>query len=186
MAKRSIGILAGTVLTAVLVIGAPNYINLQHPMSQVQKADSRNEGVTVFVHYKYFVNPNVLVYDLRDVSGTSSPMDVTRVFLQYAEQQKERSFRTVELSHRGSQKFVLQGDYFQELGKEYGTQNPAYTLRTLPENLYKTDGSRAFGTWTGGMLGVLGKQMDDFLTWHRTWYIDELNSDNSGNAHDAG
>ncbi|MGX4640871.1 hypothetical protein [Massilia sp. SYSU DXS3249] len=185
MAKRIVGILAGTIFTAVLVIGAPNYINLQYAMSQVQKADSRNEGIQVFVHYEYFVNPNVLIYDLRDVSGTSSPMDVTRVLLQYAEQQKARSFKAVQLSHRGHEKFMLEGGYFQELGREYGKQNPAYTLRTLPENLYKSDGSRAFGSWTGGMLGVLGRQMEDFMTWHRSWYIDELNSENNDNTHHA-
>jgi hypothetical protein len=185
MVKRTVSILLGTVCTAALVIAAANYVNLQHAMSQVQQADPRNEGIRVFVHYKYFVNLNTLVYDLREVSGTSSPMDVTRVLLQYAEQQKERSFTVVELSHRGNGKFLLQGDYFRKLGQEYGTQNPVYTLRTLPENLYKSNGSHAFGTWTGGMLGVLGSQMDDFTTWHRAWYIDEFTSGSSDKVNHA-
>jgi hypothetical protein len=175
MVKRTFSILLGTVCTAALVIAAANYVNLQYSMSQIQ-ADPRNEGIRVFVHYKYFVNPSVLVYDLRVVPGTSSPLDVTRVLLQYAEQQKERSFSAVELLHRGNEKFLLQGDYFRKLGQEYGTQNPAYTIRTLPENLYKSDGSHAFGTWTGGIFGVLGRQMEDFTTLHRAWYIDELTS----------
>lgn len=182
MVKRTVSIILGTVCTAVLFIGAANYVNLQHAMSQVQQADPRNEGIRVFVHYKYFVNPNVLVYDLRDVQETSSPLDVTRVLLQYAKQQQERSFTAVELSHRGNERFMFQGDYFQKLGQEYNNQNPAYTLRTLPENLYKSDGSHAFDTWTGGMLGVLARQMEDFTTWHRAWYIDELTSGNGDNV----
>lgn len=185
MVKRTFSILLGTVCMAALVTAAANYTNLQHAMSQVQQADPRNEGIRVFVHYKYFVNPSVLIYDLRDVSGKSSPMDVTRVLLQYAEQQKERSFTVVELAHRGNEKFLLQGDYFQKLGQEYGTQNSAYTIRTLPENLYKSDGSHAFGTWSGGILGVLGRQMEDFTTWHRAWYINEFTSGSSDNANHA-
>jgi hypothetical protein len=49
-----------------------------------------------------------------------------------------------------------------------------YTLRTLPENLNRPDGEQAFGTWTGGMLGVLGHQMEDFAEWHSAWYIRDL------------
>jgi hypothetical protein len=185
MATRTFKILLGTVCTAALAIAGVNYFNLQRPMSQVVQTDPRNEGIRIFVHYKYFVDPGVLVYDLRAVPETSSPMDVTRVFLQFAEREKEVSFSSVELSHRGNEKFLLQGEYFHKLGQEYGNQNPAYTLRTLPENLYKPDGSPAFGTWTGGILGVLGRQMEDFTTWHRTWYIDELTSENHDNTNHA-
>jgi len=40
-------------------------------------------------------------------------------------------------------KFVLEGDYFQTLGKEYGTQNPVYTMRTFPEKLNSPEPSVA-------------------------------------------
>lgn len=164
-------------IVAVLIIAGINYINLQRPLAQIEDADERNKGIVVFAHYKYFVHPNVLVYDLRNVDDTSSPMDVTRVLLQFAARQKDKQFSTIELSFRGEQKFVLQGDYFRKLGQEYGEQNPAYTLRTLPENVYKTDGTKAFGEWAGGLLGVLARQMEDFGSWHRAWYIDDLAAD---------
>lgn len=174
MARRKLGILLCVVVAAILSIGAANYVLLQRSLLAVRDADPRNEGIHVFVHYKYFINPNVLVYDIREVAGKASPMDVTRVLLQFADGQKEKPFKTVELAHRGEVKFLMQGDYFQTLGKEYGVQNPMYTLRTMPENLYQPDGKQAFGTWTGGMLGVLGRQMEDFTEWHRTWYINDL------------
>lgn len=179
MANRPVRTFLGAAILLALAVGMTNYINLQYPMSRVSKADSRNEGIEALVHYQYYVNPNVLVYDLRAVSEDSSPIDVTRVLLQYAAQQKDRSFSVIELSHRGDLKFVLHGDYFQKLGKEYGEQNPAYTIRTLPQNLYKLDGTPAFGTWTGGILGVLGRQMEDFGAWHRDWYINELTTGRS-------
>jgi hypothetical protein len=165
------------VLTAI--IATANYVLLQHPMSQVLKEDARNDGIQVFTHFKYFVDPTTMVYDLRSVSGESSPMDVTRVLLKYAERQQDRSFSTIELSHQGTGKFLLQGDYFKKLGKEFKQQNPAYTLRTLPENILKINGSAAFGTWTGGMLGVFSKQLEDFSQWHSDWYISDLTADST-------
>ena len=47
-------------------------------------------------------------------------------------------------------------------------------MRTLPENVFKMDGTAAFGTWTGGWLGVVGKQMEDFSEFHKQWYISDL------------
>lgn len=35
-------------------------------------------------------------------------------------------------------------------------------------------GTPAFETWTGGMLGVLNGQLQDFNTFHARWYIKDL------------
>ena len=179
MEKRFARIVLVILGLLVAIIVTANYVLLQHPMSQVLKEDARNDGIQVFTHFKYFVDPTTLVYDLRSVSGESSPMDVTRVLLKYAERQQDSSFSTIELSHQGTGKFLLQGDYFKTLGKEFKQQNPAYTLRTLPENILNIDGSAAFGTWTGGMLGVFSKQLEDFSHWHREWYISDLTADST-------
>jgi hypothetical protein len=183
MAKRTVYTLITAALAVPLLVAGVNYVNLQGSMSQVLGDDERIKDISVSAHYQYYLNPDVLVYDLRSVPGTSSPMDITRVMLQFAEKIKDRSFKTVELDHRGNQKFILKGEFFQKLGEDYKTQNPAYTIRTLPENLYKPDGTAAYGTWTGGLLGVLGHQMEDFTSFHRTWYIDDLISETKATGH---
>lgn len=142
-------------------IGAWNYFTLQYRAGQVLSGDPRNEGIKVFAHYGWFVDPTVLVFDLRQVSGENSPLDVTRTLLQFARTQQDRKFERVVLSYKGGRKFQLEGDYFHTLGSDHEHQNPVYTLRTLPENVYQLDGSPAFGTWTGGLLGVVGKQMNE-------------------------
>lgn len=48
-------------------------------------------------------------------------------------------------------------------------------MRNFPENLYRPDGQRAFGSWTGGLLGVVGKQMEDFREFHKQWYVEDMN-----------
>ena len=173
MGRRAvIGI--GTVAVALAAIALSNYIFVQRHLSGVINADERNRGISAYAHYKYFVVPSSIVFDLRKLSDESSPADVTRVLLQFSETLKDRTFSDVTLSHSGRPKFLLQGEYFKTLGIEYGTQNPVYTMRTFPENVQKLDGTAAFGNWTGGWLGVVGKQMEDFNEFHKQWYIADL------------
>ncbi|MNU11538.1 hypothetical protein D3C72_2594780 [compost metagenome] len=49
-----------------------------------------------------------------------------------------------------------------------------YTIRTFPQNVWKLDGTAAYETWTGGMLGVLSKQMEDVNQFAKDWFIADL------------
>lgn len=172
---RRIVCVLGTVLaSSAALVGSINYLTLQHPLRHVLRGDPRNRGISARAHYDRYLLPSTLVLDLRSVSGANSQADVFRVLLQYAESQKEREFKRVLLAHRGKAKFMLKGSYFAQLGSEYDTQNPVYTMRTFCENLYNLDGSPAYGTWTGGLIGVLGKQMDDFGDFHKRWYFNDM------------
>lgn len=177
MNKKIFGAIGVLVAVLATVFGA-NYLILQSPMAKVLNADPRNKGVNVSVHFGKYINPSEIIFDLRDVSGSNSPADITRILLQYAQELKEKKLDRVILAFRGTHKFQLKGEYFHALGEEYGTQNPAYTIRTFPENVYELDGTAAFGTWTGGLLGVVGKQMDEFNEFHKRWYLGDMASMN--------
>lgn len=166
----------GIIITVVSIF-AVNYFSLQRHMVSVLKGDSRNKGVKVWVHYKWFINPAELKYDLREISGKNSALDVNRVMLQFSEKIKDKQFDKVYLGYQGKDKFYFKGDYFQNLGKEYEFQNPVYTLRTMPENVYTLDGEPQYGSWTGGWLGVTGKQMEDMNTFSKDWYLDDVLKD---------
>ena len=158
-------------LTLLPILGAASTA-LQSDLDRVLSADPRNAGISVSVHTRD--SGQKLVYDLVSVAPTNSMSDVFRVFLQFASAEKDRRFSFVELSFRGRSKFVISGNYFQRLGKEFGTQNPVYTIRTFPENLTRLDGSRAYSTWTGGLIGVSGKQLEDFNDFHRLWWLMDI------------
>ena len=143
-------------------------------MTDVLESDPRNAGIEMHAHYGNYIWPSVLVLDLVAVTEESTPADVFRVFLQYASRLKDEEFEVIRLGFRGETKFLLQGEYFQDLGSEYGVQNPVYTMRTFPENVYTENWEPAFPTWTGGLLGVAGKQMEDFSEFHRQWYIEDI------------
>lgn len=158
----------------VIAIFTANHLMLGKPLAYVLESDSRNSGIQMTAHYGNYVVSSVLVLDLRKVSGRNSSADVFRVLLQYAEAIQKKEFKIVNLACKGKTKFVLKGDYFRELGKEYDFQNPVYTMRTFPENIYNPDGKKAFPSWTGGLIGVTGKQMEDFAEFHQQWYINDL------------
>ncbi len=160
--------------SGVIAIFSANHLMLGKPLADVLKSDSRNSGIHMIAHYGNHIVPSVLVLDLRKVSGKNSAADVFRVLLQYAEAIQKKEFETVYLNYKGKTKFVLEGAYFRELGKEYDFQNPVYTMRTFPENVYTPDGEKAFPSWTGGLIGVAGKQMEDFAEFHQQWYINEF------------
>lgn len=163
------------ILILALILGI-NYINLQSRMNNVLKNDPRNLNISVSVHYEKYLNPNTLVYDLKGISKENSMADIFRVFLQFAESVKDKKFDVVELSFNGVTKFKITGVYFNTLGQEYSTQNPIYTIRTFTENIMKPDSTKAYSQWTGGWLGVMTHQMEDFNEFHKDWYLKDIAS----------
>jgi hypothetical protein len=172
MKKITSGVIVFCIIGAAVL--SFNYVKVSRPLSEVLESDSRNSGINMQAHYLYYVQPKVLVIDVRHISLDKSAADVFRVLLQYASELKEKSFDYVLLQSHGKTKFSLEGDYFKNIGEEYLAQNPVYTMRTFTENVYTPAGEKAFGTWTGGFLGVLNKQLEDFAEFHRKWYVEDM------------
>lgn len=133
----------------------------------------------MWAYHEHYIMPSVVVVDLRHLGDDAAGVDVMRALLHSAESLKDSKFDHVVLAYKGQSKFVLDGAYFQKLGEEFKTQNPVYTLRTLPENVKKLDGTAAYGTWTGGMLGVMTRQMEDFSQFSKDWYLDDFAKEHS-------
>ena len=167
------GILVLTIIVAFLL----NLLTLQLPVNERIKTDSRNDGIKVRVHYKYYVIPGTLIINIKQLPSTFAPADVFRVFLLTTSTLKNKNFERVELASKGITKFFILGEYFSKLGSEYGEQNVVYTIRTFPENLYLPDGESAYSKWSGGMLGVLSQQMDDFNNMCKRWFLDDFTHD---------
>src|ERR1017187_2350302 len=142
-------------ILAILGIWLLNYVEVQGPLQHVLKADPRNSVLKAQARFDNWIDLNALVFDVTDVSGSATRADVFRCLLQYAQAMKGHHFKEVILAARGKSKFKVDGDYFQQLGQEYSTQNPVYTIRTFPIHLTTTDGTKPFSEYTGGVLGVL-------------------------------
>lgn len=160
-------------LAAVLAVGAWNYFGAQRPVVEALAKDVRNEKLTLWAHYRYGVQPDTLVLDLRGFSPEAAHVDIMRAVLHSAVAMKDERFEHIILAYKGTPKFQLEGTYFHTLGIEYEQQNPVYTLRTFPEHVFRLDGKQAYATWTGGWLGVVGKQMEDLNQFAKDWYLDD-------------
>jgi hypothetical protein len=159
------------VLAIVAFVFAGNYLMVGRPVATALSADSRNAGFTLRARYAYFLDPRTLVLNL-SAADAAAPIDLYRGVFQSAQalSKSGREFDKVILARNGTPRFQLEGSTFLELGREFGAgQNPVYLIRTFPEKLHKPDGTPAFGTWTGGLLGVLGRQMEDVNEAARQW-----------------
>ena len=174
--KISITILLTVVaLVALSFVGLKvfDYVVTDRPLQNVLKADTRNQSVKASAHFDGWFSTSTLVFDVTDVSGASRA-DVFRSFLQYTEVMQNRHFTTVILSCRGTNKFTLDGDYFQQLGQEYSTQNPIYTMRTFPTHVTAMDGTQPYSEYSGGIFAVLQKEMEQFINLNDEWYAKDL------------
>ena len=164
----------GSIVIIAIGIYIFNFVTLIQPTMSKINEDSRNDGISLDAHYKFYVIPNTLELNLKKVPYDKASADIFRVFLQTSSALKDKNFDKVELKYKGKLKFILNGDYYRRLGSEFEEQNPMYTMRTLPENLYNPNGEPSYSKWDGGMLGVLGKQMEDFNDFNKKWYMDEM------------
>ncbi|WP_395674365.1 hypothetical protein [Inquilinus sp.] len=163
--------LVGGLVALLLAVLAFNWFSAMGPLRSTMADDPRNAGVSVWAYHRLGILPGELVFDVRGVSPSTSGADVIRVLLQYARKQKGASFDHVTLAYRGEARFRIDGRYFSRLGDEYDYQNPVYTLRTMPENLYTPAGLRAYDSWMGGFLGVTARQMEDLNDFIRDWFL---------------
>lgn len=158
----------------VVIVGAIcgfNWFSAMAPLRSVLSGDARNEGLSIWAYHRLGVLPGELVFDVRGLESDNSGADVLRALLQYAREQKAASFDHVILAYRGEARFQIDGRYFSKLGAEFDYQNPAYTLRTMPENIYTPAGLRAYDSWTRGILGVTVRQMEDLNDFTRDWFL---------------
>jgi predicted nucleic acid-binding Zn ribbon protein len=159
--KRRI-VFVGTPLIAALIGYLANFFFLQQPMNQVLKA-AAFDGIEVSTHYRYWVIPGEIIYNLQAV-GAKRTIDVHTVLLEYAKRLKDHRFKNVELQFRGQPKYKIQGTAFRKVGTEYDRRNFAYVLFEFPRQVHGTPESAE-----GGL-----SDSDALHEFHKQWYADEL------------
>lgn len=128
----------------------------------IRDMNSGNTEIEMSVKKKSIFSSSIVI-DVDKMDG--SALDFLACVLQTANKLKDKEFEKVEFAKSGDSRFYISGDYFKEIGNEYGSQNDLYTLSTFAEHVYNMDGSKAFSTWEGGILGVMGQQLNDFKSF---------------------
>lgn len=144
----------------------------------VSRALADEEGASTIAYRRWLVSPSQIVFDVWSVDGSQSMVAMDRRLFKAAEALQDRKYDSVVLAWHGQARLLMDGATFQEIGANRQIENPIYTMSTMQEHLYNPDGSPAFGTWTGGWLGVLGKQLEDHNEFHKRWWVrDALGAD---------
>ena len=140
------------------------------PVAMRLSSDTRDKGIALVAYRTWAVHPHDITIDLIGFDMEKTPADLIRTFFEAAASLKGRKFGTVTLARQGKPVFEMTGTDFLVLGSSFDLgENPAYLIRTLPQSLTKPDGDRAFGTWEGGLIGVLGQQMKDAGAFAVDW-----------------
>ena len=153
----------------IILIQGYAYVTLKAPLARALRSDSRNIGIEATTYYRYNLPGGSIVLNIDDVGSDTKNADIMRVLLQFAKTQQDTEHDWVILACRGTERFKIRGSHFRTMGVEYGSQNPMYTMRTLPENIYRLNGTRAYPVWEGGALGVMAEQMKNFSEFTTEW-----------------
>jgi predicted nucleic acid-binding Zn ribbon protein len=163
--KRKL-VFVGTPLIAAIIGYSANVMLLQQPVNDVIRENAAFRGMEVSAHYQYYMVPGVVVYDLRSIGVRQTPIDVHTAFLEFAKKVRDKRYKRVDLSYRGTTKFSIDGASFQKVGQEYAKRNFDYVLYTFPRLFHRVGASSAAAK-------ASASDRDALLQFHRQWYGDD-------------
>jgi len=137
----------------------------------VSRALSDEKDITAVAYRSWLVSPDAIVFDIWRTTPEASMVKVDRALFLAASALKNSDYTSVALAYHGHRKLLLDGARFKAIGMEWPDQNPVYVIRTMQADIKTLDGEPAFETWTGGWLGVLGKEFEQHNDLHKRWWV---------------
>jgi hypothetical protein len=173
--KRLIPPLVGTGISTLLLCAVgiegtgrfgldPRNIALANQLSSC----SSREIVGGDVRVGYTLDGNI-VFDVRSCKGNCRLIDPLHLLLQFGYKVRDDRFGHLAISAGGQEVYRLAKSDVDELAREYELGGRIWAFNQWPERLRKPTGERAFGTWSGGLLGVIKGQIEDMTEAIKTW-----------------
>ncbi|MHB8969716.1 MAG: cell envelope integrity protein TolA [Pirellulaceae bacterium] len=129
--------------------------------------------VSVRVMYSGISGTETVVFDFRDGGSPSARrIDPVHLLMQFANELDLYSVRRVVLARNGQHRFYISSVDLRPLADSYAGGGVLWAFNNLPANVRRMDGTRAFGEWTGGLLGVLKEQAEDVNQFIDEWIGD--------------
>lgn len=159
-------------VAAILVAGAGALFGWAYLRAQPHRTTFEacaNDVIQASISTPSLLDAEIVRLDITDVSASASIADVVRVTLCFAHGIDDMGYRDLELAAGGQVRYRTSRSSLSPLAQEFKTGNPVFAFRKWPSILRSTDGSQAFGEWTGGILGVLSKELEDVNSAVRFW-----------------
>ncbi len=173
-AKRRRRVLGATGASGLLCIGVGVSLwwgTLRHSeLRSLLRGCSDTGGIEVSVYYGSVFSQEEVVFDLQDVQAHVRRVDVLHLLLRYARKlDRPGAPERLALAARGRRLFYLPRSDYRKLAEEHAVGNRLWSIHHFAERLRTMSGARAYGTWTGGWLGVMKKQLEDLNDFLDTW-----------------
>lgn len=163
--RRSLGV---AVLLAVVCVGYPWFHN-RELRAKLQSCETYGV-INADAYYRHFYSSDTVVFDLLGAGSPSARrIDPVHLVLQFAGKLDLQSIDTVILARNGEGVFIIESADLRELATSYANGGRPWSFNHFPERVYSMTGQPAFGTWSGGLLGVLGKQLEDLEFFIKRW-----------------
>lgn len=120
------------------------------------------------VRVGYTLGGNI-VFDVRSCEGDSRLIDPLHLLLQFGYILRDTEIDHLAIASGGEEVYRLPKPDLDELARQYELGARIWAFNHWPERLREPTGERAFGTWTGGFIGVLAGQAKDLNEALRTW-----------------
>jgi hypothetical protein len=140
--------------------------------AKLDRCDSK-DVVAVRVNYSGIFDTQTVIFDLRDGGSPSARgIDPVHLLMQFASKLDLYSTRRIVLARNGQHRFCVSSDDMRPLADSYANGGVLWAFDNLPARVRRMDGTRAFGEWTGGWLGVLKEQTEDLAQFINEWIGD--------------
>ena len=159
------------VFVALLIVVAFGYPRLHNNSIREHLKSCETYGVvSADVYYASIFTSDVVVFDLKAGSSSGARrIDPVHLLLQFAAKVDFSSSERVILARDGTQKFYIDASDLKRLASSYDGGGRIWAFNHLPENSRTMSGTSAYGTWTGGWLGVAQKQEADLNSLIEGW-----------------
>lgn len=163
--KKARLVLVGTPILAVFVGYLANFLILQRPMNDILRGNETFRGMSVSTHYKWWLVPAEVVYDLRAPGDGLGPLHVQAALLEFARTRLGGNEDRVLLRWRGDTRFSIRGEDFREIGRRYADGDFEYALLTLPRMVVPIDQSSPIPA---------SDSREALEEFHRIWYGESI------------
>ena len=175
MNRRLIPPLVGTGISSLLLVLVgiegtgrfgldPRNIGLANSLASCPS----REGVGGDIRVGYALGGNI-VFDVRSCKRDSRLIDSLHLLLQFGHKIKDEGFTHLSIASAGEEVYRLEEADLNELAYQYELGARIWAFDNWPERLRKPTGERAFGSWTGGSIGVAMRRMEDLNEALKTW-----------------
>lgn len=165
------GVLVSTILLAVVLAdeGKRNPIDFRNHGLESKLATCDMYGyVGGDVRVGYTWGGDV-IFDVRRARDDARLIDPLHLFFQFGAKIEPMDASRIWMAAAGRAIFSVEKSQYSALSREYISGGQIVAFRLWPQSLKRPSGDQAFQAWSGGILDVLNRQLEDLNKALREW-----------------